>query len=195
MGFLRSKNKEKKPRDKAEKRSWFSPRKSTENEYSETTDSVPSTRTSPKSNDLNSKSFDEEILATEQAVQRQIRRLEARQRDLTLQSDTGVLLFEGMNMQHLDEQSVQEINQYGNPMGDTYETGFVTAPKYDPVKSGFYGKQKKNYYDSDDEDDTVPGVSPRERTSNQDGSIWDLMNGFLMQPSSSADVGRKPRRD
>ncbi len=211
MAFLKkSKNKEKKQR---EKRSWFSSRRATNIQYTESSGpesstylsyasvAVPGTRSgASKGNDntrvptaalMNSESFDQQIIQTELSVQRQIRDLESRGRDKTLQSDTGVLLFEGMTMQQLDEQSEREIDEQSIPEKcDTFETGFVDAPKYDPVKSGFYGKKKKHYYDdSDDEDDTVPGASPKDRKAH-DGSIWDLMGGFLMQPSST-DVAAK----
>lgn len=214
MGFLKSKNKEKKnSRDKQKKRTLFG-KKTTKIEYVENEGpeassylsyanvSIPvpnhegnSSPRVPTASLMNSKSFDQKIIATEKAVQKQIRKLESKQKDLSLQSDTGVLLFEGMKTQNLDEQSAQEIDEYGNPTSDRFETGFVNAPKYDPVKSGFYEKKKKYYYDSDDEDDTVPSASPKEKTSTHDGSIWDLMGGLLLQPSNPEVIAQKPSRD
>jgi len=88
-------------------------------------------------------------------VLRQIRQLAIEEKNVKLQSSGGVLLFEGMQVNDIDDFSMREMRGEDGDDDEMLETDFVDAPKYDPVKSGFYSKKQKNknYYDSDDDED------------------------------------------
>jgi hypothetical protein len=166
MVFLKKSNSSKSDSDKSDgKKSLFSRtnRKAAKQTDAETVAStVVPAQQPPKNGTIapgptslvkHTKSFDKRILQTEQNVQNEIQKASNR-KDLRLQTTGGVLLFEGMSKEELDEYSMKELKEVDAAIDDTNNgTDFVNVPaNYDPVKSGFYSKKSKNYYDSDEEE-------------------------------------------
>mmetsp|Transcript_2346 Transcript_2346/g.3605 ORF Transcript_2346/g.3605 Transcript_2346/m.3605 type:complete len:212 (-) Transcript_2346:150-785(-) len=123
----------------------------------------------------NTKSFDKRLLETEKNIQKQVKNASKR-KDLKLQSSGGVLLFEGMN-QETDECHINELRQVDSAITAqrSYETDFVeVSGNYDPVKNGFLKKNKKNYYDSDDEGNV--NSAPKSQSTDS-SSFWGLLGG------------------
>jgi hypothetical protein len=164
MGFLKKSNSSKSDSDKSDsKKTWFSSRSTKKGSVKDTHNKQqtqnPATRsddraTGPSSLVKHTESFDKRILETEQNIQTEIKQASNR-KDLRLQSSGGVLLFEGMTKEEFDEYSMKELRENDASIDNINknETDFVNVSgNYDPVKSGFYSKKSKNYYDSDDED-------------------------------------------
>jgi hypothetical protein len=156
MRLLKKSSSSKSDSDKSDsKKSWFSSRSTKRgNEKDSISKKQTPNAPGPASLVKHTESFDKRILETEQSVQTEIKKASNR-KDLRLQSTGGVLLFEGMTKEEFDEYSMKELRETDASIDDinNNETDFVNVSgKYDPVKSGFYSKKSKNYYDSDEDD-------------------------------------------
>mmetsp|Transcript_8428 Transcript_8428/g.15903 ORF Transcript_8428/g.15903 Transcript_8428/m.15903 type:complete len:184 (-) Transcript_8428:110-661(-) len=157
MGLLKKSSSSKSDSEKSDsKKTWFSSRSLNKRGNDNDSGNGKSSAPGPTSLVKHTESFDKRVLATEQNVQSEIKQASNR-KDLRLQSSGGVLLFEGMTKEELDEYSMKELREVDASIDDMDNnkngTDFVNVPgNYDPVKSGFYSKKAKNYYDSDEDD-------------------------------------------